>query len=89
MADTETKWRTVPAESGTARLQQAVGAVVVARDPDGDLPAVAEDRDAQAEPRGDRDVRDHLDQLEFFVKSPTLLVQAALPAQAARRSRCQ
>ncbi|MGH1562919.1 SDR family oxidoreductase [Mumia sp. DW29H23] len=27
--------------------------------------------------------RDHLDQLEFFVKSPTLLVQAALPAMRA------
>lgn len=27
--------------------------------------------------------RDHLDQLEFFVKSPTLLVQAALPSMRA------
>ncbi|MCD0446787.1 SDR family oxidoreductase [Glycomyces sp. A-F 0318] len=32
--------------------------------------------------------RDHLDQLEFFVKSPTLLLQAALPdMRAARRGR--
>ncbi|SDD43422.1 SDR family oxidoreductase [Glycomyces harbinensis] len=29
--------------------------------------------------------RDHLDQLEFFVKSPTLLVQAALPDMRAAR----
>ena len=29
--------------------------------------------------------RDHLDQLEFFVKSPTLLVQAAAPAMRERR----
>ncbi|HWM06219.1 MAG TPA: SDR family oxidoreductase [Actinophytocola sp.] len=28
--------------------------------------------------------RDHLDQLEFFVKSPTLLVQAVLPGMRAR-----
>jgi NAD(P)-dependent dehydrogenase (short-subunit alcohol dehydrogenase family) len=32
--------------------------------------------------------RDHLDQLEFFVKSPTLLLQAALPdMRAARKGR--
>lgn len=30
--------------------------------------------------------RDHLDQLEFFVKSPTLLLQAALPDMRAARS---
>ena len=31
--------------------------------------------------------RDHLDQLEFFVKSPTLLVQAVLPAMKDRGGR--
>lgn len=32
--------------------------------------------------------RDHLDQLEFFVKSPTLLLQAVLPGMRALRWGC-